>query len=200
MIRLWSNYTKLKPQILILFLGFTGVCNAENIPHQECFIKAANQYKVPYEILTAIAYVESRFQSVKSKPNKNNTYDLGVMQINSHWLPSLAILGINEKMLLDNPCQNIYMGAWVLAQNFKTYGTNWTAIQRYNGANSDLPYAKKVYARLQVTYPEFLKESQTVTVIPMNMKYVKPSKHQITPTTSTNKIATMKKPMMAVID
>ncbi len=79
-------------------------------------------------------------------------------------------------MLLENPCQNIYMGAWVLAQNFRTYGYNWMAIQRYNGANSDLPYAKKVYAQLQITYPEFLKESNQATIIPLNMKYVKPSK------------------------
>ncbi|MFN8771010.1 MAG: lytic transglycosylase domain-containing protein [Neisseriaceae bacterium] len=184
-----------------IIIMIINTAQGENIPYQQCFIDAAKQYNVPYEILTAIAYVESRFKSVMGRTNTNGTYDIGVMQINSHWLPSLALLGINEKMLLENPCQNIYMGAWVLAHNFKTYGYNWTAIQRYNGPSSDLPYAKKVYARLQQIYPQLFQESNSqVKVIPMNMKYIKLRKDHVISKLKTTHKKQLREPTMAVID
>ncbi|MDI8631260.1 lytic transglycosylase domain-containing protein, partial [Salmonella enterica subsp. enterica serovar Lubbock] len=54
---------------------------------------------------------------------------------------------------LENPCQNIYVGAWILAKNISTNGVNWESVGAYNagfkGANAPfrMKYAKKVYAK-----------------------------------------------------
>lgn len=79
--------------------------------------------------------------------------DVGLMQINSSWFPTLASMGITRNDLLNNPCQNIYVGAWILAKNISSNGVNWESVGAYNagfkGANAPfrMKYAKKVYAR-----------------------------------------------------
>ena len=30
------------------------------------------------------------------------------------------------------PCFNVHLGAWVLASNFSTHGTNWNSVGAYN--------------------------------------------------------------------
>ena len=136
--------------------------------YDACFNTAAQYYQVPKEILTAIAYVESKFNPNEYNQNKNGTYDIGLMQINSTWLPKLATVGISEQMLYE-PCQSIYMGAWVLAHNIKTYGLNWTAVQRYNGNDIELKYATKIYNKIQDTYPALLNPAQA-KLIPFDLK------------------------------
>lgn len=82
--------------------------------------------------------------------------DVGLMQINSSWFPTLYVMGITRNDLMDNPCQNIYVGAWILAKNIASNGVNWESVGAYNagfkGANAPfrLKYAKKVYARYLV--------------------------------------------------
>ncbi len=157
---------------MILCVTGMKVCNASSdvdiTKFDACFSTAENYYQVPKEILKAIAYVESRYNPNAYNQNINGTYDIGLMQINSTWLPKLATLNISEQMLYE-PCQSIYMGAWVLANNIKTYGLNWTAVQRYNGNDIDLKYATKVYNRIQETYPTLLSPSQA-KLIPINLK------------------------------
>ena len=50
--------------------------------------------------------------------NKRNgkilSEDVGLMQINSSWYITLSRMGITRKDLLENPCQNIHVGAWML--------------------------------------------------------------------------------------
>lgn len=75
------------------------------------------------------------------------------MQINSSWFPVLAEMGITRNDLLSNPCQNIYVGSWILAKNISSNGVNWESVGAYNAgfknANSAfrMKYAKKVYVR-----------------------------------------------------
>ena len=135
-----------------------------------CFIKASQYYNVPQQILQAIAYVESKYNPNAYNENSNHSYDVGLMQINSTWLPKLKTLGITEDMLYD-PCQSIAVGAWVLANNIQAYGLNWGAVQRYNGNDIELKYATKVYNRIQETYPELLSQTP-VKLIPIADKNV----------------------------
>ncbi|MBG6240754.1 MAG: lytic transglycosylase, partial [Candidatus Symbiopectobacterium sp. Dall1.0] len=87
------------------------------------------------------------------KGGKIVSEDVGLMQINSSWFPVLNRMGITRKDLLDNPCQNIYVGAWILARNISSNGVNWESVGAYNAGfkNANAPfrlkYAKKVYAR-----------------------------------------------------
>lgn len=157
-------------KFLVLFLGISNICFADvnTNKYLACFVKASQYYKVPQEILQAIAYVESNYNPNAYNENSNHTYDIGLMQINSTWLPRLKLLNITEDMLYD-PCQSIYVGGWILATNIKVYGLNWNAVQHYNGSDVELKYATKVYDRIEQTYPELLNQSKA-KLIPVAQK------------------------------
>jgi soluble lytic murein transglycosylase-like protein len=112
--------------------------------HEACFDKASARYAIDKRILKAIAKTESGFKErIISPPNGNDSIDIGMMQINSSWLPKLRQFGITERHLL-NACTNIYVGAWILANNFVTHGRTWRAIGAYN---STIPTYQAIYAR-----------------------------------------------------
>lgn len=113
--------------------------------HAACFAEAAKRYSVPIELLEAISTVESGGNPKAYNKNSNGSYDIGHMQINSAWLPTLARYGIDEEKLQD-PCINTNIGAWVLAQNVARFGLTWNAVGAYNAATESkrLKYARKV--------------------------------------------------------
>jgi soluble lytic murein transglycosylase-like protein len=115
-----------------------------------CWQDAADRYGVNASLLYAIARTESQLNPlVVSRPNSNGTYDIGLMQINSSWLPTLRRYGIDEKQLLD-ACTSIHVGAWILSQNMRRLGNSWDAVGAYNAADrrKRLAYALKVYRNL----------------------------------------------------
>ncbi|MBB3259219.1 hypothetical protein F4827_004093 [Paraburkholderia bannensis] len=135
------------PQFLALaaLLGATpGLAIAD------CIDDAAAFQHVNVSLMRAIAQVESGTQTNVVNRNSNGTVDIGLMQINSSWLPRLAQVGITEQSLYD-PCTNAYVAAWILAENIRQFGPTWNAIGAYNAASPDkrLAYAQKVYATAQ---------------------------------------------------
>ena len=82
--------------------------------------------------------------------NRNGTEDLGLMQINSSWLPKLARFGIRREHLF-NACVNAYVGTWILASNIRQFGPTWKAVGAYNSPTPvhQLVYANSIYRRLQ---------------------------------------------------
>ena len=122
---------------------------------EQCFKTAAARYpEVDINVLKAIAFAESCFvEKAVSTPNKNGSVDIGMMQINSSWLPLLNQYGIHRDDLLD-ACTNINVGAWVLAQNIQRLGKRWKAVGAYNARSEavQLAYVERVhtaYNRLQ---------------------------------------------------
>jgi len=102
----------------------------------------------------AIAKTESGFNSRATNVNKNGTKDIGLMQINSAHLETLAKYNITEQVLYDNPCANVNVGAWILAKSIAHHGNNWRAVGSYNtgikGAESKRAiYANKVEKNLK---------------------------------------------------
>jgi soluble lytic murein transglycosylase-like protein len=121
-----------------------------------CFESAANTYKIDTLLLIAIAEVESSLNPKAIGQNKKGSKvvseDVGLMQINSSWFPFLQNnWGITRHDLLNKPCQNIYVGAYILAKNISSKGVNWDSIGAYNAgfkeanASFRMRYAKKVY-------------------------------------------------------
>lgn len=135
----------------IRFVVLLGILQAELVS-ADCFDTAAKRHYVSADLLRAIACVESNFNAQAVNYNRDGSADYGVMQINSRWLEELSAFGIERDHLWD-PCTNIHVGAWVLAQKIQALGFTWRAIGAYNAGLKQTPqrerlryeYAKKVY-------------------------------------------------------
>lgn len=116
---------------------------------QACWEEAGQRYGVNPALLVAIARTESSMNPNAINRNRNGSYDLGLMQINSSWFPKLRQYGITEQQL-QQPCFSIHVGAWIMAQNMQRYGNSWDAVGAYNTSHPvrRIAYAKKVYHNL----------------------------------------------------
>jgi len=125
-----------------------------------CFEASARRYGLDARLLRAIARVESgmRPQAMnRDHRSQTGTVDIGLLQINSGWLPTLAKYGISETDLRHD-CTNIEVGAWILAGVVAKNGNHWAAVGAYNAACTKLKgdactaqrakYAWKVYRSL----------------------------------------------------
>jgi len=129
--------------VVLLFLGM--LCN-EAYPF--CFQEAGQMYGINPMVLRSIAKVESNTDPDAYNKNSNNTYDVGLMQINTIWKP---LLGEERWNHLGDACYNTKTGAWILAMCINKYGYNWKALGCYHSQTPELSelYAKKVYSQLK---------------------------------------------------
>ena len=100
---------------------------------QVCLERAAQYYKVPVLLLDAIVWQEGGTDGVGNR-DPNGTYDLGLAQINTRWLPVFSRYGITPGSLLDNPCENLYASAYILDTYARRFGgQDWfLATMAYN--------------------------------------------------------------------
>ena len=114
------------------------------------YAEAGKRFGIDPQLLWTIAYKESRLNpSIISKKNKNGSYDIGIMQINSIHLSRLKKqYGINKNDLL-NPKINIFIGAEILKMCFNKHGFNEKAITCYNGKIKGNNYGKEVLSLLK---------------------------------------------------
>jgi soluble lytic murein transglycosylase-like protein len=127
-----------------------------------CWEDAGARYGISPHLLYAIAKTESGLRPAAanlSHRGRTKSYDIGLMQINSRWVPQLSRgFGISEAALYGEPCTNVMVGAWILASLFQRHGITWDSVGAYNTACSELRgtachssrarYAQKVYANL----------------------------------------------------
>ena len=90
-----------------------------------CFEEAASRYQVPSVLLKAISRVESAGNPNALNRNKDGSFDIGHMQINSRWLPKLSHFGISRDQLWD-PCTNTLVGAWISGAE---RSSNWLLLE-----------------------------------------------------------------------
>ena len=116
-----------------------------------CFDLAAQRYRVPATLLRSISRAESGGNPAAVHRNANGSFDIGHMQINSSWLPTLAKFGITRQHLF-NPCVSTQVGAWILACNIQRMGYDWKAIGAYNARSPGkaAAYARKIAAILRI--------------------------------------------------
>lgn len=115
----------------------------------DCLDDAATYWGVPPVLARAVAQQESGMRANAVGKNTNGTRDIGLMQINTSWLPTLKRYGISEADLFD-ACKNAYIGNWIMAQNIARHGFNWTAVGAYNAVTPSKreAYARKIYKQL----------------------------------------------------
>ncbi len=135
------------------------------LPAHACWQDAAARYGVDARLLYAIAQQESSLNPAainRSHAAHTGSVDIGLMQINSRRLPVLDQHGIREADLLD-PCTNLQVGAWILAQSFRRHGATRQAVGACHASCTQLRppdcaatrtrYAAAVYRRLTGVAP-----------------------------------------------
>lgn len=137
---------KIPAIVVAVMFAQTAYGQADNA----CFEQAEKRYRVSAQILKSISRVESGGNPAAFHRNANGSFDIGHMQINSAWLPTLAKYGITKDRL-TNPCVNTHVGTWILANNFQRMGYGWNAVGAYNAKspNKAAAYARKVAASLR---------------------------------------------------
>lgn len=131
-----------------------SICLILATPVQACVERAAARHQVPVALLQAIAWQESGANPRALNVNPNGTHDIGLMQINSSWLPVLQRHGVKEKDLWD-PCVNAQVAAWLLSENFRRWGYTYRALGAYHSPDAvrQWRYANQVLNRLVVKMP-----------------------------------------------
>ncbi|WGL99919.1 lytic transglycosylase domain-containing protein (plasmid) [Arsenophonus sp. aPb] len=140
----------------------------------DCFDSAGKYYQIDPDYLRAIAWQESKFNPNAKNKNKDGSFDLGIMQINTKTFKSIKkeYPTLTENNLLINPCLNIHLGAMILNRNFAAYGKHWLAIGMYNAgmrnANSTIEnryhYAQKVYNHYKKIKSGKIKKSSVINL------------------------------------
>ena len=117
-------------------LVLSGALLAPQASFAWCFERAAASTGLNPGLLRAIAAAESDLNPRavnRSHRARTGTVDVGLMQINTSWLPALRRHGIAEAQLLE-PCTNVQVGAWILADLVARLGDRWEAVGAYNAS------------------------------------------------------------------
>lgn len=137
-----------------------------------CLMAAATHHSVDPALLHAIAVVESGLDPrATNRSNRNGSRDIGLMQINSAWLPALKRWGITEEKLYE-PCISAYVGAWILAGNIARHGRTWRAVGAYNAVtpSRQLAYVRRVQRQMLKSA-----QRQTPSISPGGQPQAKPA-------------------------
>lgn len=99
----------------------------------DCYIDYAEYYNVPPLLIESIATIEGGKNGSLVGPNRNGTYDRGIMQINDVWEPELKKFNIDLQQVQWDDCINIAVGTWILASRYHEFDNDWQkAIMAYN--------------------------------------------------------------------
>lgn len=105
----------------------------------QCVQMVSNAYGHAPELLVGILKAEAGRLGMKNQ-NRNKSYDYGVAQINSAWLPDLVTIGFGERELMFDACRNLWAAGWILQRCVKRHsGNTWRAVGCYHGGE----YASK---------------------------------------------------------
>ena len=120
-----------------------------------CLVLAAQTYSVPSAVLLGIYQVEGG-RVGQEVQNKNGSYDLGPMQINTIWLPELSKKwGVSKatarKWVRDDACTNVGVSAWILRSHLNETNSLSQAIAHYHSRTPSYGtrYKEKVIRVLQ---------------------------------------------------
>jgi len=98
----------------------------------ECVVEASAYYATPPELLIAIRIQEGGAPGMMS-PNKNGSFDLGPMQINTIHRSMFAGYNISMEQIRDDECTNIYAGAYIFHKELlSARGDVWRAVGNYH--------------------------------------------------------------------
>jgi len=117
----------------------------------DCINDAALLYHVPAKLIIAVLQTENG-NAGKITYNKNGTYDIGPMAINSIWLPELKKRGIKEDTLQNDICTNITTGTWILSKKIAEEDNVMVGIGDYHSHSFKLNQSYSVKVKKHINY------------------------------------------------
>ena len=117
-----------------------------SVPFLACMSLVASVYELPPRVLPSIQAVEGGRPGTVSR-NGNGTEDLGVMQVNTVWLPALArYTGLPaeevRRRLIGEPCFNIAAAGAILRTHLDENGGDlMRAVGNYHSRTPELHMA-----------------------------------------------------------
>jgi len=117
----------------------------------ECINYSATTFQVPASIIVSVIKTEGGWNGATIK-NKNGSYDLGVMQINTIWLSTLKKYGITKENLQNNPCTNVHVGTWILSKGLSK-SADWKGVGNYHSATPQ--HNKRYREKVKSVYERF---------------------------------------------
>lgn len=121
---------------------------------------AGPESNIPPKVLYSIGAIESGqkhgFNAYAfNGSNRNKTADMGLMQINSSWIPTLKKHGLYNPKDIYIPQYNVRVGAWILRQCINQFGQSWKSIDCYNkgpgNARNNSEYVNRFISAYQKT-------------------------------------------------
>jgi soluble lytic murein transglycosylase-like protein len=113
-----------------------------------CVSASAKHFKIHPKVIMAIISVEGGRLGTMSK-NSNDTYDMGIMQINTIHLPEIkrTFPAIGWREMAYKPCINIGIGSWILKKRINEAGSLWKGVGNYHSKTPKYrsAYLKKIY-------------------------------------------------------
>lgn len=125
-------------------------------PYVACMALVASIYHLPPRVLPSIQAVEGGGPGVVHH-NSNDTEDLGVMQVNTTWLSSLARythapVATIYMRLRDEPCYNVAAaGAIMRTYLDETHGDLMRAVGNYHSHTTTLNFAYQMLVMQSAT-------------------------------------------------
>lgn len=112
---------------------------------EKCVSASSAYFAVPVTVIKAIMEVEGGKVGTLSR-NKNGTYDIGIMQINTVNLGYVKkrFPKVGWRELAYNPCINIAVGTWMLSEHIKASNQFWIGVGNYH---SKTPHYRTIYLR-----------------------------------------------------
>ena len=115
-----------------------------------CLIMAAQHYTIPPAVLVGIYKAEGG-KVGQEVANKNGSYDLGPMQINTIWVPELSEeWGVSKdtarRLIRDDMCTNVNVAAWILRTHLDETQNLMQAVAHYHSRTPEFgtKYKKRV--------------------------------------------------------
>lgn len=154
-----SNSSKAAIGICLLSVIATANAEPKAKAFWDCIKQTENISGLHKDVIVAIKIVESgaRLDS-PIRHNSNGTVDVGIMQTNSIWFPSLQANGIAPYMLNDN-CVSIKVAAWMLIKHLKATRDLWEAVGIYH---SSTPHLKESYRHKVRQVYQYLRNKRSI--------------------------------------
>ncbi|MEX9790784.1 transglycosylase SLT domain-containing protein [Providencia rettgeri] len=135
-------------------------------------IKQGKDYTIAPDLLLAVAFRQSSFQPNAINQASPTRYAIGLMQIHSQNFNELSQYGITENHLSQDPCMNIYTGAFYLAKFIRIQGDIWKGVGPYNaGLKKSVVQEKKRNQYALEVYHIYLNIKKITKIIPFNFYF-----------------------------